>query len=157
MCLSRCNLYCIDISTRCRPACPLATNACDILQTLLILPYSALCQLVNINFELGPGIQIRIPAAVESRAFTACDSTPPGLAAGRRANDSQCKLVLHIYLSPLHFFSSVYSFIMNQRKPTTVNGDGDKLIDEKKMHALQQYQDTEGHFSLVRCCPSLLS
>lgn len=52
---------------------------------------------------------------------------------------------------------------MSQRKnqKSTTNGDtasSQHVIDTDKLHALQQYQDTEGHFSLVRCaariCPS---
>lgn len=44
---------------------------------------------------------------------------------------------------------------MNQRKKeqTKSNGsllNGDGVIDHAKMTALQQYRDTEGHFSLVR-------
>lgn len=47
---------------------------------------------------------------------------------------------------------------MSQRK-TKQNGEnghspaGDSIIDSAKMAALQQYRDTEGHFSLVRCAP----
>jgi len=37
---------------------------------------------------------------------------------------------------------------MSQRKPAKSNGNS--IIDENKLAALQQYQDTEGHFSLVR-------
>lgn len=45
---------------------------------------------------------------------------------------------------------------MNQRKKdqTKTNGSAagdDHVIDPAKMAALQKYQDTEGHFSLVRC------
>lgn len=39
---------------------------------------------------------------------------------------------------------------MNQRK-TTSNPSDAHTMEEKRATALQQYQDTEGHFSLVRC------
>lgn len=41
------------------------------------------------------------------------------------------------------------SFTMSARKPSKVNGGQSK--DAKDAVALQQYNDTEGHFSLVRC------
>jgi len=41
------------------------------------------------------------------------------------------------------------NIIMNQRKPTGKSTNG-QTMEESKVAALQQYQDTEGHFSLVR-------
>lgn len=38
---------------------------------------------------------------------------------------------------------------MSARKPSKVNGNQD--VDTKESIALQQYNDTDGHFSLVRC------
>ncbi len=38
-----------------------------------------------------------------------------------------------------------------QSKQNGASANGKEVVDHDKMAALQQYRDTEGHFSLVRC------
>lgn len=52
--------------------------------------------------------------------------------------------------SPLLALSSTTFMTLNQRKSTQKSNDNSQMPPKAKDHTLQQYADTDGHFSLVR-------